>query len=269
MTALCLFELDALRQTKQLLQAEGPTAAHAYVQQQHAAFRGGEEVKPLTSAHRTLWALLADDALRRLALEEAMSFYAKSGDYRAILFVKSLKWMQHQPLQQEAEILAYFGEYDKAEETYRSIDRNDLAIAMRSQIGDISRVSSYLASDAVAQDAAIEQAYREMGDQLWETQAFADALPFYQRCRHWERLAEGYYRLEQFDALIALTEDVPPGHKILSLIGEYLVSVGLCAEAVAAFQKVEDTKAAIQACMHLNRVRFLFYTLCLAALRLS
>jgi WD repeat-containing protein 35 len=41
---------------------------------------------------------------------------------------------------QKAEIAAWFGRYDDAEEIYRTIDRKDLVLDMRQKLGDWPRV---------------------------------------------------------------------------------------------------------------------------------
>jgi WD repeat-containing protein 35 len=51
-------------------------------------------------------------------------------------------------------------------------------------------------------------------------------------------LLECFYALEDFGALVALTEVLPEGDPLLLGLGVKLQSVGLCSEAVAAFLKV-------------------------------
>ena len=44
--------------------------------------------------------------------------------------------------------MAYYGNYDSAEQIYRSMDRKDLAVAMRVKIGDWFKVSQMLKEGA-------------------------------------------------------------------------------------------------------------------------
>jgi WD repeat-containing protein 35 len=41
---------------------------------------------------------------------------------------------------QKAEVLAYFKKYDEAENMYKDIDRKDLALELRTRLGDWAKV---------------------------------------------------------------------------------------------------------------------------------
>lgn len=50
-----------------------------------------------------------------------------------------------------------------------------------------------------------------------------------------------------------LIDEIPEGAELLKDVAEKFISVGLCAEAVNAYQKSGDPKAGIDACVTLNQ----------------
>lgn len=68
-----------------------------------------------------------------------------------------------------------------------------------------------------------------------------------------ERLAECYYMLEDYDGLERLTATLPENHKLLPEIGQMFATVGMCEQAVKAYLKCSQAKAAVDTCVHLNQ----------------
>jgi WD repeat-containing protein 35 len=66
-------------------------------------------------------------------------------------------------------------------------------------------------------------------------------------------LVECFYRLEDYPSLSRLVEASPDGDALLLEIGRKLASVGLCAEAVGAFIKAGDPRAAVDCCVALHQ----------------
>lgn len=64
---------------------------------------------------------------------------------------------------QKAEIAAYFGKYDEAEEIFKEIDRKDLALELRMKLGDWSKVVN-LIEQGVGDDEMLKSSYKKMGD---------------------------------------------------------------------------------------------------------
>lgn len=107
-------------------------------------------------------------------------------------------------------------------------------------------------------------------------------MQYYLQGRNQERLAECYYMLEDYDGLERLTAELSENHKLLPVrqmfrlslpppppaptsvrlsvcvlqeIGQMFATVGMCEQAVKAYLKCNQPKAAVDTCVHLNQVR--------------
>jgi hypothetical protein len=67
-----------------------------------------------------------------------------------------------------------------------------------------------------------------------------------------QALIDCFYILEDFVGLESLIGRITEGSPLLNRIGLHLQSVGLCVQAVEAFKKSGDVKAAIDCCVLLN-----------------
>eukprot|EP00069_Balaena_mysticetus_P001352 bmy_03844T0 len=80
-----------------------------------------------------------------------------------------------------------------------------------------------------------------------------NAVQYYVQGRNQERLAECYYMLEDYEGLENLANSLPENHKLLPEIAQMFVRAGMCEQAVTAFLKCNQPKAAVDTCVHLNR----------------
>uniref|UniRef100_A0A3Q3JR91 WD repeat-containing protein 35 n=1 Tax=Monopterus albus TaxID=43700 RepID=A0A3Q3JR91_MONAL len=80
-----------------------------------------------------------------------------------------------------------------------------------------------------------------------------NAVQYYLQGHNQERLAECYYMLEDYDGLERLTAVLPQNHKLLPEIGQMFATVGMCEQAVNAYLKYNQPKAAVDTCVHLNQ----------------
>ncbi|XP_069742568.1 WD repeat-containing protein 35 isoform X6 [Narcine bancroftii] len=80
-----------------------------------------------------------------------------------------------------------------------------------------------------------------------------NAVQYYVQGRNQERLAECYYMLEDYDGLDKLANALPENNKLLTEIAHMFVTVGMCEQAVSAFLKCNQPKAAVETCIHLNQ----------------
>lgn len=71
-------------------------------------------------------------------------------------------------------------------------------------------------------------------------------------------MAECAYMMDDYNSIRKIVGQIPEGSELLLQIGEKFLAVGLCAEAVAAYEKAGDHKAAIDACVLLNQVGFAY-----------
>ncbi|KAM4772218.1 WD repeat-containing protein 35 [Rhinophrynus dorsalis] len=232
------FEIRSLRDSRALIEKVGIEDASQFIED---------------NPHPRLWRLLAEAALEKLDLPTAEQAFVRCKDYQGIEFVKRLANLQSESMKQ-AEVAAYFGRFVEAEKMYLDMDRRDLAIGLRTKLGDWFRVLQLLRQGSGDSDDALqEQAYNAIGDYFADRQKWVNAVQYYVQGRNQERLAECYYMLEDYNGLEVLASSLPENHKLLPDIARMFVTVGMCEQAVTAFLKCNLPKAAVDACVHLNQ----------------
>uniref|UniRef100_A0A4W2CZT8 WD repeat-containing protein 35 n=1 Tax=Bos indicus x Bos taurus TaxID=30522 RepID=A0A4W2CZT8_BOBOX len=232
------FEIRSLRDSRALIEKVGIEDASQFIED---------------NPHPRLWRLLAEAALQKLELHTAEQAFVRCKDYQGIKFVKRLGNLQSEPMKQ-AEVAAYFGRFEEAERMYLDMDRRDLAISLRLKLGDWFRVLQLLKTGSGdADDSLLEQAHNAIGDYFADRQKRLNAIQYYVQGRNQERLAECYYMLEDYVGLENLASSLPENHKLLPEIAQMFVRVGMCEQAVTAFLKCNQPKAAVDTCVHLNQ----------------
>ncbi|KAH0520873.1 WD repeat-containing protein 35 [Microtus ochrogaster] len=232
------FEIRSLRDSRALIEKVGIEDASQFIED---------------NPHPRLWRLLAEAALQKLDLYMAQQAFVRCKDYQGIKFVKRLGNLQSESMKQ-AEIIAYFGRFEEAEGMYLAMDRRDLAIGLRLKLGDWFRVLHLLKTGSGdADDSLLEQAHNAIGDYFADRQKWLNAVQYYVKGRNQERLAECYYMLEDYEGLENLANSLPENHKLLPEIAQMFVRVGMCEQAVSAFLKCNQPKAAVDTCVHLNQ----------------
>ncbi|KAJ8290228.1 hypothetical protein GJAV_G00010260 [Gymnothorax javanicus] len=232
------FEIRSLRDSRALIEKVGIEDASQFIED---------------NPHPRLWRLLAEAALQKLDLKTAEQAFVRCKDYQGIELVKRLGNLQSESMKQ-AEVAAYFGRFEEAERMYLDMDRRDLAISLRIKLGDWFRVLQLLKTGSGdSDDALLEQAYNAIGDYFADRQKWVNAVQYYLQGRNQERLAECYYMLEDYEGLERLASSLPENHKLLPDIGQMFVTVGMCDQAVSAYLKCSQPKAAVDSCVHLNQ----------------
>ncbi|XP_014880657.1 WD repeat-containing protein 35-like [Poecilia latipinna] len=232
------FEIRSLRDSRALIEKVGIEDASQFIED---------------NPHPRLWHLLAEAALQKLDLKTAEEAFVRCKDYPGIQFVKRLGNLQSEPMKQ-AEVAAYFGRFEEAESMYLHMDRRDLAINLRIKLGDWFKVLQLLdTGSGYSDDALLAQANNGIGDYFADRQKWVKAVPYYLKGRNQERLADCYYKLEDYNGLEQLAADLPENHKLLPEIGEMFATVGMCEQAVKAYLKSNQPKAAVDTCVHLNQ----------------
>jgi WD repeat-containing protein 35 len=213
-------EIKSLRDTRDLLDKVGIADAYTFIEQ---------------NPHPRLWRLLAEAALDALDFDVADKAFVRCQDYQGLEFVKRLNKIGNRRMQ-AAEVAAYFKRFEEAEREYLDIDRRDLAVKMREKLGDWFRVVQLLKTGGDGgDDALLERAWNAIGDYYADRQKWSNAVTYYVQGRNQARLAECYYRLEDYPGLESMIETLPENHKLLVDIAEKCVTVGLCQQAVAAY----------------------------------
>ncbi|KAI9362064.1 hypothetical protein DFJ73DRAFT_11110 [Zopfochytrium polystomum] len=231
------FDSKLLRETRNILNQVGLLEGLQHVEE---------------NQHPRLWKLVADTALEKLDFGVAQKAMVRSLNYKGLQFLKKLQKLDD-PLKQQAEVAAYFGHFDVAEKIYLEQDRKDLAIDLRIQLGDWFRVVQHIKSGGVGDDVMLDKAWNSIGDYYFDRQRWNQAITYYGHGRHTDRLIECYLISEDYDNLEKAVSSLPDNHASLRSIAEKFASVGLCEQAVSAFIKCGDVKAAVDTCVHLNK----------------
>mmetsp|Transcript_312 Transcript_312/g.287 ORF Transcript_312/g.287 Transcript_312/m.287 type:complete len:161 (+) Transcript_312:2110-2592(+) len=156
---------------------------------------------------------MAEKSLENLDFEKAEKAFVEYRDYKSLQLCKRLRLIDDKN-GQKAEILAFYGKYDEAENTYRRMERKDLAIQMRMKIGDWFRVVE-LVQEGYGNDDILREAYDRIGDFYSDRFKWSNAVTFYKRATNYPKMIEMYYNLEDYESLKALTEVFPEGNETL------------------------------------------------------
>jgi WD repeat-containing protein 35 len=141
------FETKSLRDTRQLLETVPISEAFQFVED---------------NKHPRLWRILAESALEQLNFLIADKAFVHCSDYQGIQFVKKLKLLNDRN-KQRAEVAAYFRRFDEAETLYLQMDCKELAVELRTRLGDWFRVVQLIQSGA-GDDNLLNEAYNHIGD---------------------------------------------------------------------------------------------------------
>jgi WD repeat-containing protein 35 len=229
------FETKSLRDAKTMLESVNIKEATAYIEQ---------------NPHPRLWKLLAEKALNTLDLLTAEKAFIKSEDLYGIRFIKRLQVVDDSN-KKKAEIAAFYGKYDEAEQIYVMIDRKDLALNLRRKIGDYKKVTALLGM-GTGSDMEQKDANKRMGDHYAEKGKWAKAAPYYSSAQNYPMLIEAYYKSEDYDNLKKMINVVPEDPTLLEDLATKFNSVGMCECAVESFIRMGEVKKAIDSCILLN-----------------
>lgn len=115
-------------------------------------------------------------------------------------------------LLQKAEIAFYFQKFDEAEDIYLQMDRSDLAIEMRSKLGDWFKVEK-LVNDLwdgdpalMRDDARLSTAINNIGDYYADRHKWTKAIQYYAQVSALSRM----FPLQSTSRLIMLSFRNPP-----------------------------------------------------------
>jgi len=230
------FETKSLREIRDLIETSGRAEAYAHIEQH---------------PHPRLWRLLAESSLNVLDFGFADKAFVRCRDFKGIQFVKRLQSIGDK-MKQRAEVATYFGRYDEAESIYRDIDRNDLAVDMRLKIGDWMKVVSLIQKGG-GDDKLMMDAMTRLGESHAERYAWDKAAQYFSQAKQYEKMAECYYRVEDFRALHKMVQAVPQGSTaLLQDLARKFESVGVCQSAVDCYLRAGEVRGAIDCCVLLN-----------------
>eukprot|EP00053_Salpingoeca_punica_P010039 m.90373 g.90373 ORF g.90373 m.90373 type:complete len:1153 (-) comp15261_c1_seq1:288-3746(-) len=229
-------DIKSLRDTRVLLEGVGIDDTYAFVEQ---------------NPHPRLWRLLAEAALAKLDFDIADKAFVRSRDYQGVQIVKRLRKLDDERKQQ-AEVATYFGRFEDAERIYKEMNRTDLAVNLRMKLGDWFRVVKLLQAGG-GSDPMMERAMNEIGNYYADRQRWEQALKYYTQGRNLGRMAQCYFRLEDYKGLESLLPQLSEGSELLGDIGAMFATVGMPTQSVAFYCKTGRIKDAINVCVSLNQ----------------
>lgn len=112
--------------------------------------------------HPRLWKLLAETALEQFNFNVADKAFVRCADFYGIQFVKRLKLITDRN-KQKAELSTYFLRFEEAESLYVNMDAKDLALQLRSSLGDWARVVQLIQQTGVGDDKLLNEAFDNIG----------------------------------------------------------------------------------------------------------
>lgn len=232
-------ETKILKDVKNLLSKEGFKKASAFIDDK------------LPSP--VLWKFVAEHSLRALDFDSAEVAFVRCKDFKGIQFCKKVSRLSSEGMKR-AEVLAYFGSFDDAEQILLSIDRRDLALSLRRLLGHHVKTLD-LISDSLGttEDSEIRQAMSLVGDYYAERMMYDKAVSFYEKAQNVNKLFETFLAMDDFDNLKQLMTkyDVSNPSQLMSFASAF-ESVGMVAEAVDAYLKAGSATEAIRCCISLN-----------------
>ncbi|GAA50751.1 WD repeat-containing protein 35 [Clonorchis sinensis] len=235
----CLLRVPVkvFRDCQYVLEKEGPT-----------------KVQDLLDAnpHPKLKQLLAESCLARQDLDTAELGFVHCQNYAGIQFVKRLRNVQSKVIR-KAEVDAFFGKIDEAEQLLLTNDRSDLAIELRKRFGDWFRVAQ-LAKDsgALVKDAELAEIWNCIGDHFADQMLWDKAAGYYRQGGNLTKFAECLYQLEDYNGLERLVEELQDNHPLLPELAHRLANIGLAQQAVYALIKCNRVQEAIDVHLELN-----------------
>lgn len=207
------------------------------------------------NSHPRLWRLLAEASLKKLDLDTAESAFVRSTNYPGLQLIKRLKTIENESLK-KAEISAFYQDFDEAEKLYIDADRRDLAINLRQTLCDWFRTVQLYRQGLGVSDQQMNYAFKEIGNHFGNLRSWESAKEYYDKAHDIEGLMDSLYHLEQYNELEECIHKLPEKASLLMRLGQMLESVGMCDQAVAAYLKFGDAKAAVNACVNLRNWKY-------------
>ncbi|OQR74556.1 WD repeat domain 35 [Tropilaelaps mercedesae] len=183
-------------------------------------------------------------------LDAAEMALVRVRDWDGVLFCRRVAKLASREVR-EAEVLAYFDQFDEAEQIFINNDRVDLAIEMHSNVGNWERVVELALTSNESNVTLIESAYNNLGQLCTENGEWEKAIHCFEKSHNQAGLATARYMIEDFDGLWKVAEEVT-NKELLFKIGEMFESVGMCDEAVHCFVNSGAHTRAMEVCIELN-----------------
>lgn len=229
------YESLRLRQLRELLATGSRKDAVAFI-----------EAEP----SQTLWETLAEDALLSLDLPYADVASIATRDYPQLHFLKRVRHLDD-PRKQQAEVESFYRHFEESEKIYKTLDRKDLALAMRRRLGDWFGVVR-LVQEGGGDESQMTLAWEYIGDSYAEGGKWSKAAQYYAQAKCFRKLSHSYYVMENYEMLTQVVKMVEHDRELLIDLGKMLLTVGMASEASQAFLTAGEPRMAVEGCVSVN-----------------
>lgn len=216
---------------------------------------GDIDVMPYFSKqqHPRLLRLLADYSLTKLDFKTAEKAFVMMGDYRGVTFTTETMQLEGDE-RQRAEVAQFLGSYDEAEQIYFDLNRSDLVLEMRSNLGDWARVVRIVKEKNIDDETLLQNAHSSLGDSFFEEQKWSLAAKYYKLAKDTEKVLDCLYRALDFNEIEImaneLTSSDPP---LLKRLSKKFYAIGFYKQSASCHEKLGDNVAAIDVYITFNR----------------
>lgn len=215
-------EVKSLRDTKQLLENVSIEEAKKFIED---------------NPHPRLWHLLAVETLKKDDIDMAEYAFIKSQDYVGILHISKLRNISDNRIR-KAYICLFLKQFDEAEKIFIEMDRLDMALTFRQDLGHWHRMLKLLKNTDEDFGNLRTIVLNNIGDDYATQCNWQSALKFYERAENTEKLIECYSNLDNYDALEKIMNKLPEKHPLLKNIAKKFANEGVFPQLVQAYAKV-------------------------------
>lgn len=217
------------------------------------------------NAHPRLWRIFANAALEKMQFHFAHIGFTELKDYIGLKLLKRLKKL-NDPIRQKAEVQSYLGNYNEAIKIYLDTQRYDMCVDLWTKTGQWDKLLQIIEhnpqspapysttalnafQDIINDNRLAPVTYVQIGNEFADHQQWHLAVPFYEKAKAYDLLVEGYYMIEEYDKLYALSKDIPPNDPLLHNISNKLCTVGLAREGADTLVQLQEYTSAIDVCI--------------------
>lgn len=208
----------------------------------------------LKNSSPRLWRILGEAAMEKLELKTAEEAFIHCKDYLAIQVIKKLKNYSDDTLK-SAEIAAFFGRHEDAENLYRSIDRLDLATEHQRLIGDEQKVLQILKTthdSALSDDTQLRNSCKNIGIKSFYDKNWAVACKYLNDAGEFKKNIRAHYMAGDWQGIMRIERALFDGVEELIECGRLYRSLGLSEQAINAFIRAQRPDLACETAVELN-----------------
>ncbi|CAL6023594.1 WD40_repeat protein [Hexamita inflata] len=219
-------------------------------------------LKSQPNPHPHLFKLVAEAALKELALDLASQNFVRARDYVSYHFAEHIRRIGSDELRR-AEVSIFLGDFKTAEDILiKQLGRPDLSVRNDEQLGCWFKIiqahkdNEFQSSQTVQiSDELATFAYRQAGLYYLRQRDYVQAVTMLQSSKDIFLLTEAYYRAEMYDELrqLATTLQADINYDAIINVSKVLARIGDVEGATLALLRLNKQEDAIKTCITLKR----------------